>query len=102
MKRHAILNWTARISGLIVIAFFVVFFIAEGSSALLVPKTNELLQLLLFTSPVLVGFILAWRRPVAGGWLMIAGTALLVGYLLYYDDARTAILYGLPLVLVGL
>lgn len=102
MKRHAILNWTARISGLIVIAFFVVFFIAEGSPGLLEQKTNELLGFLLFALPVLVGFILAWRKPVSGGWLIIAGTVLLVGYLVYYDDTGTAILYGLPLVLVGL
>ena len=102
MKRHIILTWTARISGLLIIAFFMVFFIGEGIPDIIEGKGNELLQFLPFMLPVFIGFILAWRKPVAGGWLLIAGAIIVAVYLLFSNDIRAAIIYGLPFLLMGL
>ena len=102
MKRHIILTWTARISGLLIIAFFMLFFVGEGIPDLIEGKGSGLLQFLPFMLPVFIGFIMAWRRPAAGGWLLIAGAILVAAYLLFNNDIRAAIIYGLPFLLMGL
>jgi hypothetical protein len=102
MKKHLLLTWTARISGLLIIAFFMLFFIGEGIPDIVEGKGKELLQFLPFMLPVFVGFILAWRKPVAGGWLLIAGAVLVAVYLLFSNDIRAAIIYGFPFLLMGL
>lgn len=102
MKRHAILNWTARLSGLLIIGFFMLFFVGEGIPDIIAGKGNELLLFLLFMLPVLVGFILAWKKPVAGGWILIAGAFIVGIYLLFNNDIRAALIYGCPFLLLGL
>jgi hypothetical protein len=102
MKKHIILSWTARISGLLIIAFFMLFFIGEGIPDIIEGRGNGLLQFLPFMLPVFIGFIIAWRKPVAGGWILIAGAILLATYLLFSNDIRAAIIFGLPFLLMGL
>ena len=102
MKRHPILNWTGRISGLLIIGIFLLFFGGEGLPDLVNGKNKEMIQSLPFLLPVLAGFILAWRRPVPGGWIMIVGAFILAGYLLHSNDLRAAIIFGFPFLAVGL
>jgi hypothetical protein len=102
MKKHIILTWTARISGLLIIAFFMLFFIGEGIPDIVEGRGKELLQFLPFMLPVFMGFILSWRRPVAGGWILIAGAVIIAAYLLFSNDIRAAIIYGVPFLLMGL
>ena len=102
MKKHVILNWTARISGLLIIAFFMLFFIGEGIPDLIEGKGKDLVVFLLFMLPVFVGFILAWRRPVVGGLLLISGAVLVGIYLLFNNDIKAALIYSCPFLLLGL
>jgi uncharacterized membrane protein HdeD (DUF308 family) len=83
MQHHIILNWTGRITGILVTAFFAAFFVGEGIPDILNGKGDELLQFLPFTALSAGGFILAWFKPLWGGWLM-------------------ALIYGIPSLLVGL
>ena len=102
MKRHAILNWTARIMGLLIIGFFMLFFVGEGIPDIVNGKGTELLLFLPFMLPVFIGFILAWRKPVAGGWLLIVGAFIVGVYLLFSNDIRASLIYGFPFLLLGL
>lgn len=102
MERHKILAWTARISGLLATAFFLLFFIAEGLPDIVNGHGGELLRFLPFPLFCAIGFTIAWWKPVSGGWLIIAGAVLMAGYLLYFNDLRAAIIYGLPPLLIGL
>ena len=102
MKKHKILTWSARIAGILVMVYFILFFIGEGVPDIFDGKGYELLRFLPFVLLSIIGFILAWKRPATGGWLMIAGGLLMAGYFLYFNDLNVAIIYSLPSVLIGL
>lgn len=102
MTKHKILTWTARVTGLLITGFFLLFFIGEGIPDMIKGEAYELWRFLPFTLPVFIGFIIAWRKPARGGWLMIAGAVLMAAYLLYFNDYRASLIYGLPSLLVGL
>lgn len=97
-----ILNWTGRISGLLVIAFFAAFFIGEGLPDIIQGKGKALLAFLPFTLPSLAGYILAWYSPLWGGRLLIAGALLLGGYFFIRQDLLMVLVFGLPFTLTGL
>jgi len=102
MQHHMILNWTGRISGLLITAFFAAFFIGEGIPDILNGNGRELLEFIPFTLLSLAGYLLAWRRPLWGGRLLIAGALLLAGYFIFRQDMVMALVYALPSGLTGL
>lgn len=102
MQHHMILNWTGRICGLLVIAFFTAFFIGEGLPDIIHGQGKELLAFLPFTLPCLAGYILAWYSPLWGGRLLIAGALLLGGYFFIRQDLLMVLVFGLPFTLTGL
>lgn len=97
-----ILNWTGRISGILITAFFAAFFISEGLPDIINGKGWELLEFVPFTVLSLGGYILAWYSPLWGGRLLLAGAVLMAGYFTYHQDMVMALLYGLPSLLTGL
>jgi len=97
-----ILNWTGRISGLLVIAFFAAFFIGEGLPDIIQGKGKALLAFLPFTLPSLAGYILAWYSPLWGGRLLIAGAVVLAGYFFIREYLLMVLVFGLPAALTGL
>lgn len=97
-----ILNWTGRISGLLVIAFFAAFFIGEGLPDIIQGKGKALLAFLPFTLPSLAGYILAWYSPLWGGRLLIAGAVVLAGYFFIREDLLMVLVFGLPAALTGI
>jgi hypothetical protein len=102
MQHHMILNWTGRISGILITAFFAAFFIGEGLPDLLNGQGKELLAFIPFTLLSLGGYILAWYSPLWGGRLLMAGAMLLAGYFFFRQDLVMALIYGLPSLLTGL
>lgn len=102
MQHHMILNWTGRICGLLIIAFFAAFFIGEALPDIINGKGKELLVFLPFTLPCLAGYILAWYSPLWGGRLLIAGSLLLAGYIFIRQDPLMMLVFGLPFALTGL
>jgi hypothetical protein len=102
MKPHKLLLWLARICGLLVTAFFLVFYIGEGIPDIIHGKGKELLQFLPFTLITVTGFIVAWFKPFTGGILLMAGSVLMGVYFIYIDDIEMAVIYGLPSLLIGL
>ncbi|MBI3137867.1 MAG: hypothetical protein HYZ15_04715 [Sphingobacteriales bacterium] len=102
MQHHMILNWTARISGLLIAAFFAAFFIGEGLPDILNGKGKDLLEFIPYTLLSLAGYILAWYSPLWGGRLLIAGALLMAGYFFFRQDFVMALIYGLPSALTGL
>jgi hypothetical protein len=100
-QQHKILSWAARITGSIVLVFFLIFFIGEGIPDIINGKGKELIQFIPFVLPVFIGFFIAWFRPVAGGWILLAGAALLAGYFIYLNNIRAAMIFALPPALIG-
>lgn len=78
MQHHMILNWTGRISGLLITAFFAAFFIGEGIPDMLNGNGKELLEFIPFT-------LLS-----------------LAGYFIFRQDMVMALVYALPSGLTGL
>jgi hypothetical protein len=99
---HQGLKWFARLSGLVVTAFFLAFFIGEGIPDLIKGSGGQLSYFIPFCIPAFIGFIIAWFRPYAGGIIMIIGSLLLGSYFVYYADFRMAMVFGIPALLIGL
>lgn len=102
MAKHVWLLWTARIGGLLVTLLFTAFIVGEGWNDWEKGKTSELLPVLLIMSVPFFGYFLAWNRPLAGGWLLIAGALLLTGFFWYAGDYLNIAAYAAPALLVGL
>lgn len=99
---HKILLNTARISGLFVTVFFLSFFIGEGLPDIMAGKARSFLYFLPYTLPAFTGFMIALFRPVTGGWVMVAGSLLLMSYFLLRNDLAMSLVYGLPSLLIGI
>lgn len=102
MQQHKILLWTGRLSGLLVTAFFLAFFIGEGLPDIMSGVGKDLLRFLPFTLLTIVGFVIAWFRPLWGGRLLLAGALLMAVYFFTAGDTRMALVYSLPSLLIGL
>ncbi len=79
------LLWTARIMGTLIILFLVMMVIgyAVNPNGNL-PLTDEIFLLALFPIGMCIGYLLAWKWPLAGG---IVGTASIVVFLIASRDA---------------
>jgi hypothetical protein len=102
MTRENILKWFSRITGSIVLLFFLSFFIGEGLPDIIAGRGRELLVFIPFCLFSLIGFILAWFKPNNGGMLMIFGALVLTAYFFYRGDLRMALVYALPSLIIGL
>ena len=99
---HKGLKWFARISGLVVTAFFLAFFIGGGIPDIVKGEGERLIYFVPFCIPAFAGFITAWFRPYTGGILMILGAILLGSYFIFYADFNMAMEFGIPTLLIGL
>lgn len=98
MQQHKILLWTGRISGLLVTAFF----IGEGLPDIMRGMGKDLLRFLPFTLLTIVGFVIAWFRPLWGGRLLLAGALVMGVYFLSIKDTSVGLVYVVPSLLIGL
>ena len=76
-KFAAIVMWFARVVGVLILALFLVFGIGEGFSGMgnWLPL-NEYVMLLFIPIMTVAGIIIAWRRPILGGYLIIGSVVL--------------------------
>ena len=102
MQQHKILLWTGRISGLLVTAFFLAFFIGEGLPDIMSGMGKDLLRFLPFTLLTIVGFVIAWFHPLWGGRLLLAGALVMGVYFLSIKDTSVGLVYVVPSLLIGL
>jgi hypothetical protein len=102
MAKHLWLLWTGRIGGLLVTLFFAAFIVGEGWTNIKQGNSSELLPALMLMAVPFFGYFLAWARPLAGGWLLIAGALLLTGFFWYSGDYAMIGAYAAPALLVGL
>ena len=65
MQHHMILNWTGRISGLLITAFFAAFFIGEGMPDIINGKGKNCWPL--FLSPCPAWLVISWPGIVRSG-----------------------------------
>jgi hypothetical protein len=72
-RPSAIINWAARIIGLIVVVVFVVFIIGDTVDTMQQGNGFDIESLLIIVPIVvaLAGYILAWRYKIIGGTLLI-------------------------------
>ena len=99
---HNGLKWFARISGVLVMVFFLAFFIGEGSKDIFKGMGGELLYFFPFCLPAIIGFVIAWFKPYTGGLLLIFGALLMGSYFVYHSDFKMSMVFGIPTLLIGL
>lgn len=102
MSKHKTLRWAARVGGLLVTAFFGAFIIGEGVPDIVKGKAAELISFLPLLGIAFFGFFIAWFKPIAGGWVLLASGVLLFFYFIYAGDYGMSMVYGLPPMLIGL
>jgi hypothetical protein len=63
---------------------------------------GELLYFIPFCLPAIIGFIMAWFKPYAGGIIMILGALLMGSYFVYHSNFNMSMVFGIPVLLIGL
>jgi hypothetical protein len=74
MRLETVLRWVARAWGVASALLLLAF--AFGGREHFRPTAGEAVALLLFPGGVVAGFLLAWRREVAGGLVTVGSLAL--------------------------
>ncbi len=97
-KNKVIIKWIARISGLLVSIFYIVFIIAEGIPDTMERHFNTLYPILTLMGIIILGFLFAWFREKEGGVIMIFGSIIL-GLYVYYMGIQNNVLYALLITL---
>lgn len=104
IKKLLTIKSLAFILGFFPVLFFIVFLIGEGLSELIDGKLAviPILLLMVLTSS---GYILAWKRLIPGGWIMLAGGAVMGVYMIIFggfDAWQISMAYSLPFIIPGL
>ncbi len=102
------LMWFARISGLVVSAFWLYYLVLHtreaGFQSLLYPTSTGIILFLLITT-LSIGVGIAWSQPLNGGKFIIV-LSVLLGIFNYFSTSQGRIIavvsQGLPYFLVGL
>jgi hypothetical protein len=69
----AIIRWIARITGTLIILFFIVFGIGEGMMGpFVMPEWYVIVMKLFIPGMLIVGIIVAWFRETVGGVIIIS------------------------------
>jgi hypothetical protein len=99
----SLLRTVALALGFLPAAFFLFFLIGEGLAELIDGKTGVIPILVLMILTV-SGYLLAWKRPRAGGLIMMAG-GLAMGIYLFIAGGSDSIVmilaYSLPFIVPG-
>jgi len=99
----SLLRTVALALGFLPAAFFLFFLIGEGLAELIDGKTGVIPILVLMILTV-SGYLLAWKRPRAGGLIMMAG-GLAMGIYLFIAGGSDSIImilaYSLPFIVPG-
>ena len=96
---------SARVIGGLLIAVVIVTFVAEAlGPGRVLPTPVEMLGLAMFPIGVCVGYVVGWKRPLAGGVVSIACLAGFVVWLLVQRDSLRALpallVFALPAALL--
>ena len=76
-KVATVVQWCARVIGVLILVLFIVFAIGEGlSSDSGWMPASEWAMFIFIPVMVAAGIIAAWWKPVLGGYLIIAGVVL--------------------------
>jgi hypothetical protein len=110
-----ILDWIARIIGLIVLVILLMIVIGEAITSWQEGDTGfdpESLYIIIPTAIALAGYVVAWRRRVAGGIVLIL-VSIVLGFLPYFSTRNSEnpwsvahalsgwLILGLPFFVVG-
>jgi hypothetical protein len=91
----------AQTLGMAVCLFLLLFVMGQGLPANLKGTDNGwTIFIPLMLLPV-VGFIISWFKELPGTAIMIAGGLVLMVYFIIQKDLTTALVYGLPFMIVG-
>jgi len=66
------LTWSARALSIVLTVLFFVFFFYDPIAEI---TTDEIILLLFFPFTFIVGYVVAWNRPLTGSWIILSGFA---------------------------
>jgi hypothetical protein len=113
-RPSVIINWVARIVGLIILATFLVIIIGDAVDT--IQQGNEFgIESLYIITPIVIalaGYILAWWRKIIGGSLLILASiifGILIPVAAWQHQSPTSdfrplegwLILGLPLLIIG-
>jgi len=99
------MNWTARITGGLAVAFFGIFVLPEGVSDLVETRDFQFRSMILLLAFTAFSYFFALFRPKEGGIAMVLA-GIVMGLNMFYHDKggqlEPALIYGLPFLIPGL
>ncbi|NVO18376.1 MAG: hypothetical protein HXX13_01675 [Bacteroidetes bacterium] len=104
LSSYTIIRFIALAIGFLPSGFFLTFLIGEGFAEL---GDGKLAVIPILTMMLLTvsGYILAWKRPRAGGIIMISGGLIMGVYLLIssgFTDSLFSVFYSIPFIIPGI
>ena len=101
MKPVKLPQWIGRIGGLVIICLFPALLAGNGMQSLLQNNGDLFLKFLPLILFAILGYAVAWFKPVVGGPIIIIAGMLILDFHLIQQDLVTGLLYGIPFILVG-
>ena len=104
MGKKQAMKWLGRVLGFLVCGFFLMFAIGEGVPELAKGMTG-VLPILTMLIIALIGYVVAWFYERPGGAVLIASAVAMAVYHFYIgglENAKGALIYGLPFLIVGI
>ena len=95
-------KWIARIGGGVICAFFLVLFLVNGLPVFMRGEGRDFYHFIPYGVVALAGYLMGWKKPYAGGLVLVLSSFLFFFYFIFRDDLSTALAYGTPALLTGL
>jgi hypothetical protein len=95
-------KWIARVGGGVVCVFFGILFLVYGLPLVMRGEGLRYAHFIPYGVVAITGYLLGWRKPYAGGLLLVFSSFLFFFYFMFRDDLSTAMAFGIPALLTGL
>lgn len=95
-------KWIARGGGGIVCLFFVVAFLSNGFPMFMHGRGGDLYHFIPYGLVGIAGYLLGWKKPFAGGLVLVLSSFLFFFYFLSREDLSAGLVFGVPALLTGL
>jgi hypothetical protein len=95
-------KWIARVGGGVVCVFFLVAFLANGFPLFMRGGGGDLYHFIPYGVVAIAGYLLGWKKPFAGGLVLVLSSFLFFFYFMSRDDLSAGLAFGVPALLTGL
>jgi hypothetical protein len=91
-------KWIARVGG----GVACIFFLANAIPMFMRGGGGDLYHFIPYGAVAIAGYLLGWKKPFAGGLIMVLSSFLFFFYFISRDDLSAGLAFGVPALLTGL